>query len=50
MIWLFIFFFPLPLILALALWNAVAWPKFTAVAPIRSEGKWRGRDPLANLL
>ena len=35
MIWLFILFFPLPLILALALWNAVAWPKFTAAAPVR---------------
>jgi glycosyltransferase involved in cell wall biosynthesis len=35
MIWLFILFFPLPLILALALWNAVAWPKFTAAGPVR---------------
>jgi glycosyltransferase involved in cell wall biosynthesis len=35
MIWLFLLFAPLPLILALALWNAVAWPKFTASAPVR---------------
>jgi glycosyltransferase involved in cell wall biosynthesis len=35
MIWLFLFFAPLPLILALALWNAVAWPKFAATAPVR---------------
>src|SRR5262245_25798552 len=35
MIWLFILFSPLPLILALALLNAVAWPKVTAAAPVR---------------
>jgi glycosyltransferase involved in cell wall biosynthesis len=35
MIWLFILFSPLPLILALALWNTVAWPKFTAAGPVR---------------
>src|SRR5215470_5964801 len=35
MIWLFILFSPLPLILAVALWNAVAWPKFTAAARVR---------------
>src|SRR5215813_9903013 len=35
MIWLFIIFSPLPLILAVALWNAVAWPKFTAAPCVR---------------
>jgi glycosyltransferase involved in cell wall biosynthesis len=35
MIWLFILFSPLLLILAVALWNAVAWPKFTAAARVR---------------
>src|SRR5262245_19828183 len=35
MIWLFILFSPLPLILAVTLWNVVAWPKFTAVARVR---------------
>src|SRR5499427_10654879 len=35
MIWLFILFSPLPLILAVALWNAVAWPKFSAAASVR---------------
>ncbi|MBO0863337.1 MAG: glycosyltransferase [Chloracidobacterium sp.] len=35
MIWLFIFFIPLPLILVLALWNAVAWPIFNDAAPVR---------------
>ncbi|HEY8462069.1 MAG TPA: glycosyltransferase family 2 protein [Blastocatellia bacterium] len=35
MIWLVILFAPLPFILALALWNAVAWPKFTAAATVR---------------
>jgi glycosyltransferase involved in cell wall biosynthesis len=35
MIWMFLIFAPLSLILALALWNAVAWPKFTASAPVR---------------
>jgi chlorobactene glucosyltransferase len=35
MIWLFIFFAPLPLILALTLWNVAAWPKFVEAAPIR---------------
>jgi glycosyltransferase involved in cell wall biosynthesis len=33
MIWMFLIFAAAPLILAL--WNAVAWPKFTAVAPVR---------------
>jgi glycosyltransferase involved in cell wall biosynthesis len=33
MIWMFLIFATLPLILAL--WNAMAWPKFTAVAPVR---------------
>lgn len=32
MIWLLILFSPLPLILAVALWNAVAWPKFSDAA------------------
>src|SRR5215510_2448533 len=35
MIWLFILFSPLPLILAVALWNAVAWPKFAGEARVR---------------
>jgi chlorobactene glucosyltransferase len=35
MIWLILLFAPLPLIMALALWNAVAWPKFTDTAPVR---------------
>jgi glycosyltransferase involved in cell wall biosynthesis len=35
MIWLFILFAPLLFILAVALWNAVAWPKFAAAAPVR---------------
>jgi glycosyltransferase involved in cell wall biosynthesis len=35
MIWMFLLFTPLPLILAVTLWNAVAWPKFTVVAPVR---------------
>jgi len=35
MIWLFLIFAPLPFILTVALWNAVAWPKFTAAAPVR---------------
>jgi chlorobactene glucosyltransferase len=35
MIWLFILFSPLPLVLAVALWNVVAWPKFTTTAPVR---------------
>jgi glycosyltransferase involved in cell wall biosynthesis len=35
MIWMFLIFAPLPLILALALWNAVAWPKFTTARPVK---------------
>jgi glycosyltransferase involved in cell wall biosynthesis len=35
MIWLFLLFIPLPIMLAVTLWNALAWPKFTVVAPIR---------------
>src|SRR5882672_145492 len=34
MIWLFLIFALLPLILAVALWNVVAWPKFTDAAPV----------------
>jgi glycosyltransferase involved in cell wall biosynthesis len=35
MIWLCFLFAPLPLILAVTLLNAVAWPKFTDAAPVR---------------
>jgi glycosyltransferase involved in cell wall biosynthesis len=34
MTWLLFLFAPLPLILALVLWNALAWPKFAAAAPV----------------
>jgi glycosyltransferase involved in cell wall biosynthesis len=35
MMWLFLFFAPLPLIMAVALWNVLAWPKFAAEATVR---------------
>jgi glycosyltransferase involved in cell wall biosynthesis len=45
MIWLLILFAPLPLILALALWNMAAWPKFTDAASIKP-----GRPGLVSVL
>src|SRR5262245_32213722 len=35
MTWLLFLFAPLPFILAVALWNAVSWPRFAAATPVR---------------